>query len=180
MSILKLPLALIKKIGFSLGSSSYLAKSLVHASGIRWKWGIKIFELGSGNGIVTKEIITALGKDAYFYALECEDKYIESLRKFSNGRFEIIHDSASELGKYAEDETVDVIISTLPLWSLPHELVEKILIAAKKALRPWGRFIQYQYWMVNRKDVARHFHFESIRFEPRNFTPACIYITKKN
>ena len=49
----------------------------------------------------------------------------------------------------------------------------------KKSLKKGGRFIQYQYWMVNKKDVKKHFRMERIHLEPRNFSPAFIYITDK-
>jgi phospholipid N-methyltransferase len=59
------------------------------------------------------------------------------------------------------------------------DTVDTILQEAKKCLKNNGVFIQYQYWMVNKKDVERYFMFDRIELEPRNFTPAWVYVTKK-
>jgi phospholipid N-methyltransferase len=46
-------------------------------------------------------------------------------------------------------------------------------------LKTGGSYIQYQYWMANKHDVKRHFHIQKIWFEPRNLSPAFIYISQK-
>lgn len=173
-------ISLFKKIGFWLGSSKWLARSLVCASGIPDTKNIKVLELWAGYGIVTKEIIRHRSNIDSFTIIEFEKEYIDSLESITQGKGELIHGDARKIDEYISAGSIDIVISTLPLGSLDKEMVEEILVQIQKVLKEWGTYIQYQYWMANKKDVKRHFHLEKIKFEPRNFTPAFIYVTKKN
>ena len=169
-----------KKIGFWLGSSRWLARALVKHSGLRNKSNIKILELGAGYGNVTKEILKHLGTDAVVIAIENDEERIAYLEHITTDTtIEIIHADAQDLDQHVTAGSIDVVISTLPLGSLEQAVTEDILKKISLALKHGGKYIQYQYWMANKKDVKKVFHMEGIRFEPRNFSPAFIYVTEK-
>lgn len=173
-------ISLFKKIGFWLGSSKWLAKSLVRYSGVPYATKCNVLELWAGYGIVTKEIVAYSSNISSLTIIEYEKDCIEPLETISKGKGTLIHGDARKIDEYLKPESIDIVISTLPLGSLDSEMVEQILIQIQKVLKKWGTYIQYQYWMANKKDIKRHFHLKEIKFEPRNFTPAFIYVTQKN
>ena len=61
--------------------------------------------------------------------------------------------NANEINSILKDGSVDCIISTLPLMSLPEKLVDKILNSCVKVLRKEGLFFQYQYSLFSRKKI---------------------------
>ncbi len=168
-----------KKIGFWLGSSRWLAKSLVKYSGIQKPGKYRVLELWGWHGNVTREIIKYKNHIDTLDIMELDDDRMKSLQRFVDSNIRTIHGSATEIDTFLTDWSIDIVISTLPLWSLPLPLVHEILGQIQKVLKTWWVFIQYQYWMVNKKDIKKYFTLEKIAFEPRNFSPACIYVTKK-
>ena len=169
-----------KKIGFGLGSSKWLARSLVRYSGIRENKNSTILELWAWYGIVTREILKYKEYIASATIIEFEKERAESLEELTEWNIEIIHGDAREIDKFLEHGSIDIVISTLPLWSFDQETVEQILTQIQSVLKKWGTYIQYQYWMANKKDIKKYFLLEKIRFELRNFTPAWIYVTKRD
>ena len=171
------PINLIKKIWFSLGSSRWLAQRLVHASNIKDVPHIHILELWAGYGNVTKEIIKNLSKDSTLTVIEFEESRIEKLREYESDNVHIIHGNVAKLSNYIENNSVLRVISTLPLWSFDKTFAIDILKNIAKVLKKERLYIQYQYWMANKKDIKNIFKLRKILFEPRNITPAFIYVT---
>lgn len=169
-----------KKVGFWLWSSRWLARSLVKHSEIAKHQNIKVLELGAGHGNVTREILKHLGDNTSLTAIENNEERIISLQKLSHKNLEILHGDVRKLDSYFTEWNFDIVISTLPLGSFPKEMVDEVLKNIKYTLKKWGKYIQYQYWMTNKKDVKKHFHMKKIRLEPRNFGPAFIYVTENN
>ncbi len=170
---------IFRKIGFWLGSSRWLAQSLVRYAQIDSTKPLKILELGAWYGNVTREIMKNLSQNASLIALECDINRIHALEQIEHPNIRIIHGDAQNIHEYCENESIDIVISTLPLGSFDSAEVEGILKEVQLALKKWGTYIQYQYWMANRKDVKRYFHINAIKLEPRNFTPAFIYLSYK-
>ncbi len=116
---------------------------------------------------------------SHLTSIEREKQYFDVLQKFAKENVIILKCDATNIKKHIENESIDVIISTLPLGSLDKETVNTILGESRKVLKEGGKFIQYQYWMANKRDVKNHFQIETVALEPRNFTPAFIYICTK-
>ncbi len=173
-------ISLFKEVGFWLGSSRWLAASLVQYSGIPKTKNCSVLELWAGYGIVTKEIVRYSSNIDSFTIIESEKSCVASLESISRWKGTLIHGDARKIEEYLTPESVDIVISTLPLGSLDPEMVEQILIQIQKVLKQWGIYIQYQYWMANKKDIKKYFTIKNIKFEARNFTPAFIYVTEKN
>ena len=124
-----------KKVGYGLGSSRWLARSLVKHARIRDHGNIRILELGAGKGNVTREILSHLGNNVSLTAIEYDIDRVEILRHIVHPHIEIIHGNVENLEDYCEHGSIDIVISTLPLGSFDPVVVEKVLGNIKNVLR---------------------------------------------
>jgi len=166
-----------KEIGYSLSSSPYLVRRLVSLADI--SDASVILELGAGEWQVTEYILSEKPKNSRLVVIENDhNKFLELSRKFWD-QCEVYEMSAAHIDNVLEKNSVDVIISTLPLGSISHPGVGHILSAAEQVLKKGWKFIQYQYVMANKKDVKKYFHIDHIYWEPRNIGPTFIYEAHK-
>ena len=163
-----------KAIGSFVPSSSFLARKMIHFSGIHQ--ASCVLEFWAGTGVITKEILRAKPQDCELYAFELEHKFLPHLNEFHSQTCHIIADDVRKSSHYVPYHSVDVIFSCLPFGSFPNDLVDEILAEAKKMLKPGGKFIQFQYFLSDRKAISRHFHISHIGWEWRNFPPAFVYV----
>ena len=168
-----------KKLGFTLASSIFLARKMV--SFLDFQNAKHIVELGAGNGVVTAEIIKRKSENTKFDIFEIDEEQVQSLReRFGNMTWVTIYStSAAHMDEMYVNGSIDAIISTLPLGSISAPWVDHILRSIFSSLKIEGQYIQYQYWMANRKDVKKYFTIDSTVLEPRNFGPAWIYRARK-
>lgn len=164
-------------IGYWLRSWPYLIRrliSLVDISEAR-----TIVELGAWFGYVTEHILAKKWKNTRLIVIENNhDRFVELSLKYWD-MCEVHEMSATLIGSIIDPETVDIVISTLPLGSISPLWVDHILSAAANVLKNQGRFIQYQYLLQNIKDIKKYFIIDNIYFEPRNIFPAFIYKARK-
>ena len=138
-----------------------------------------IVELGGGKGPMTRALISQKWKTAHLTSCELDRDRYEWLKHLESDSVKIVLlDAEKCLSTFARG-SVDLIISTLPLGSMPPEHARDILKAAADVLSPNGQYIQYQYFATNRKDVEQFFVIEKVDWEAMNFPPAFIYICKK-
>lgn len=168
-----------QKTGFSLWSWRYLVHRLIRVSWIENQEDIKILELGAGSGIVTREIQKTLKKGSNLTVFEIQDEMIRELRKLEKDNTRIIQASVENIHEYCTPNSIDVIISTLPLWSMDKEMVDHVLDEISQVLKKDGVYIQYQYALQNLQQIRTRFTLEKLQYEPRNFWPAFIYIAHK-
>lgn len=163
--------------GYWLRSSPYLIRRLISLVDIAE--ADTIIELGAWFWYVTEHILAKKRKDTRLIVVENDhDRFVELSLKYWE-MCEIYEMSATLIGSIIEPETVDIIISTLPLGSISPLWVDHILSAAVGVLKNNGRFIQYQYALQNIKDIKKYFIIDKIYFEPRNILPAFIYKAHK-
>ncbi|PTY04143.1 phospholipid methyltransferase [Verrucomicrobia bacterium LW23] len=74
---------------------------------------------------------------------------------------------------------LDYVISGLPFTSLPGPLRDCILTEVSTALRPDGRFVLFQYTLVLKSCLARHFDCVSVDRVHLNLPPAWVIVCKK-
>ena len=155
----------IKTLGTITPSSRFLSKRMLKE--IDFSSVNVIVELGAGNGAITKFILKNLPPKAVLICFEL------ILLKSSAENIEI------ELQKLNVN-TVDFIISSLPLTIIPDNISEDILQKSYKVLDKNGSFIQYQYSLTYLKKLNSVFKDAiSLGFEPLNIPPAFIYRCKK-
>lgn len=166
-----------KDIGSIVPSSRWLARSMVEAVDIAS--ASSIVEFGSGNGIVTREILKRKTANTKLYAVELDEVFRPYLDTLQWENYFPLYMDVLTLDREIHPGSVDVIYSCLPLGSFSPMMVDAILQIAHKLLKPGGKYVQFQYFLQNKKDVAKYFTFEKTGLEVRNIPPAFIYTTKK-
>jgi len=171
-----------KTVGAIRPSSKSLTKKMLN--NVDFESSNVIVEYGPGTGVFTRRIIEKMNPNAKLYVFELHEPFYVKLKKeFENDqRVQIINDSAVEVRKYlAADnhEYSDVIISSLPLTNFDHKLTMRILKSAEIALKPEGKYIQFQYSLNAKKLLNKIFNSISIQFTANNLPPAFVYTCKK-
>ncbi len=177
-NFLKEAISTVKTSGTLIPSSRFLAEKMLKH--IDFEKAKLIVELGSGNGAITKRILSKMNPGTKLICFEINDTFYEELLKINNSQVTILKASAEdiieEINKLNYKEA-DYIISGLPLSILPKKLSESILIESHKVLKKEGRFVQFQYSLDYYKKLKKIFNKKnvSLNFEPINFPPAFIY-----
>jgi phospholipid N-methyltransferase len=162
--------------GTLVPSSMSLVNRLLE--GVDFSSALAIAELGPGTGCVTREILRRMRPDARLLSLELNPTFAEQCRSIGDPRLTLRCECASRLPEILAEEGiegVDAVVSSLPLGMMDNELVERILRASRKSLRPGGRFMQYQYTLSHLKAVKEHYPSVALGFTPLNVPPAFVY-----
>lgn len=165
-----------KNIGSVTPSSKFLVKKMVDP--IQFKNVKCIVELGPGTGIITLELLRQMPADAILLAFEINSEFCEILNQFNDPRLKVISDSAEKLEDYLKQynvEKVDYVVSSLPLFMIPNEVVDKILDVTTKVMSKDGAFIQYQYSLNAYKKLRNIFKHVDLNFTPMNIPPAFVF-----
>lgn len=142
-----------------------------------------VVELGPGTGVFTGLILEKMHPDATLLVFELNDLFYDQLKnKFDDPRVHIIHDTAEKIEEYLGHynlEKADLVISSLPLTMFPTDLRVSILQASNRSLTEYGKYVQFQYSLLAKKQIKHVFHDVKIGFTVKNFPPAFIYTCKK-
>ncbi|WP_107037479.1 class I SAM-dependent methyltransferase [Brumimicrobium mesophilum] len=171
-----------KTVGAIRPSSKSLGNKML--KNVDFKTSNVIVEFGPGTGVFTRRIIEKMNPSANLYVFELHEPFYKKLKKeFENDkRVQVIYDSAANLRKYLDADHkkfADVIISSLPLTNFDQMLTMRILKSAEIALKPEGKYIQFQYSLNARKLLIKIFNSISIQFTANNLPPAFVYTCKK-
>lgn len=138
-----------------------------------------IVELGPGEGCMTEEILQIMPEQARLTAFEVNPQFVKLLEKYRSPRFEAIQDGAQHLGKYIEDGSADIVLSSLPLANFSRELKNEIMEAVLGAMKPDALFIQYQYSLLDARLIKNSFSRVKRVYVWRNVPPAFVYFCRK-
>lgn len=171
-----------RAIGAACPSSSKLAHQI--AACVPYHFNGNIIELGPGTGVVTEALIKRKIPSHRIIAVEYSEELIRHLRvKFQD--VILIHGDAAKLrelvSSHLSDEKVDVIVSSLPLKSLPKATVKEIAHEVDSLLSESGRIIQFTYDLRKSNDSPfPNFHMRHSKIVWRNIPPArvCVYERK--
>ena len=170
-----------KMVGAMSPSSRFLTEKML--KNVDFKKVKLIVELGPGTGVFTKKILELLPKDAKLMVFELNDNFYKQLKsEFLDERIILIHDSAEKVHHYIRNEGflfADYIISSLPLANFPKKITENILKESFEALKNQGKYIQFQYSLLSKKNLESQFQSVHISFTPINFPPAFVYTCVK-
>lgn len=137
-----------------------------------------VVELGPGTGAVTRQLVRNGIAEEQLVLIECNRFFAGQLQdRFPAAR--IVQGMADEVGQMTFDTAPGVVVSGLPLMSMPNDVVEDTLKAAFRVLRPGGYVVQFTYaprCPVNRA-VRKRLHLVSRLQELvwRNLPPARVY-----
>ncbi|MCK9272351.1 methyltransferase [Candidatus Gracilibacteria bacterium] len=166
-----------KTVGSFVPSSHKLISSML--KNIDFLEDLLIVEFGAGTGVITKQILKKISPNSKILVFEIHSEFIDELNKIKDPRVKIIHDGAQNITNYLNGEKADVIISGLPFGSLPKKLGKSILDESHKNLKLNGKFVQFQYFLQNKKDIFNTFKNHKISLQLLNFPPAFIYKCEK-
>jgi phospholipid N-methyltransferase len=172
----------IKTVGSVYPSSKFLVRKMIqqvdqNSSGV-------VIELGTGTGVITKEILLCLAVKAQLHSVELSEDFIAFTRAkqwAQDSRLVLYQDSAFNFMKQTKALTIkpNVIVSSLPLAILPKVDVMRMLVNCRSVLAENGTFIQYQYSPKSLGLLKRVFRKVIVGFEGRNFPPALVYTCYK-
>lgn len=156
-----------RKTGTIAPSSMSLCRTMSEA--IDWHRCESVAELGAGDGVLTRHLLTKMRPDAALLAFETNPRFLTRLQAIGDPRLQISSASAETLsGDY------DAIFSGLPLLSLPAPVRHRILERAAARLRPQGIFVQFQYTALSESLLSDYFAWERRRVFC-NLPPAWVY-----
>ncbi|MBN3523520.1 class I SAM-dependent methyltransferase [Paenibacillus apiarius] len=168
-----------QQIGSIIPSSKALASQMTKP--VDWLLAEAIAELGSGTGVVTRQICA---KKQAHAAMLLFEKDADMRRKLSRQYPNVtIGDDALQLYSTMQQQglsQLDAIISGLPFAMFPFAVRESILDIVEQSLKPSGVFVTFQYSLHMRKRLKERFAMEHIQFVLWNFPPAFVYVCRKN
>lgn len=169
------------EVGAFFPSSRFLADKMIE--NIDFDKSINLVEIGAGTGAITNRILSRMRPDARLFCFEKSLNFFESLKDIKDDRLALINDRAenikNHLNAYGLD-SVDCVISTLPLATLPDPVVDEVLVKIKEVLPAGGIYTQLQYSLFSLKKVKGHFSNVKISFTPLNYYPSFVYTSKNN
>ena len=133
-----------KEIGAILPSSPLLGKTM--AGFVPDYEDRFVVELGPGTGPITKALIKIGLHEENLICLEQSDKMVKHLKKRFHD-LNVIQGDACELSNLLKEKSghVNAIVSSLPLKSIPDDIVEEIIDQMHKSLTSSGIVIQFTY-----------------------------------
>lgn len=148
-------------------SSRTLCKTMSDA--VDWDNTLAVAELGAGDGVLTRHLLSRLQADATLTAFETNPRFFDRLNGLGDSRLTVVSDSAEHM-----DARYDAIFSGLPLLSLPEDVRHRILQRAADVLNPGGIFVQFQYTALSEPLLSRYFSWTRSRVIC-NLPPALVY-----
>jgi phospholipid N-methyltransferase len=157
-----------KQCGTFTESGRVLARRMAEET----RGSCRVIEFGAGTGPVTREILKHLPQDGCLTCFEINPDFCRCLEQIRDPRLHVINDDAQNCERYVDD--ADCVVSGLPLMLFSRRAVEQILVISSKA----RKYVQLQYTPVLSREIRRYFADVSLRFVPRNFPPAFVYICR--
>ena len=136
-------------------SSRYLGRALARYVG-KSPSPQRILEVGPGTGAVTAQLVRSLRDGDQLDLIELNDEFVRHLqRRFAHEpgfievapRCRVLHQALEDV-QY--DEPYDLVISGLPLNNFSVAVVEQILAALKRLVRPGGTLSFFEYVAIRR------------------------------
>lgn len=139
-----------------------------------------VVELGAGTGAFTTEIVRQLGTDAELLAFEIDQSLVEILnvRFDDDPRVRVVGESAELLTQHLDGRRADVMISVLPLTTLPATVRESVMRQIVDSLAPDGVLLVIQYSTMRRHELEQAFESVEYRLSPVNVPPAFLFACK--
>lgn len=160
-----------REMGAVWPSSRTLARRIAQAVPWEDKKG-KIVELGGGTGVITEALLDRGIPPERLIVIERASILADLLRE-RFPRVKIIEGDAAQLTTLLEEEEeVAVVVSGLPLRSLPPRVVATIIREVSDLLKPGGLLVQFTYHLLPQHSLSQRFTAVSSRLVWGNIPPA--------
>jgi phosphatidylethanolamine/phosphatidyl-N-methylethanolamine N-methyltransferase len=133
----------IRTTGAIYESSRFVSRNITHEINLHNPQ--TVIELGAGSGNITERILSRLHPDSHLYCFEIEPQFYAKLEDIKDSRFHLIKESAAGVNKYFDANSVDVIISGLPLSLFDHSDRRQLLNDCYSLLKKGGVYRQFLY-----------------------------------
>ncbi|MEI8249470.1 MAG: hypothetical protein WCG07_03175 [Candidatus Taylorbacteria bacterium] len=141
-----------------------------------------VIELGAGEGCVTRALEEKVSPECIILSFEINPDLSDMYKSRRPSTIQI-NDSAEQLEHYIKKynlaDNIDCVVSSLPLASLPKHMTRSILGTIAQNMPSTGKYIQFQYSLLNKKDIGSHFDIIKTHFVPLNILPAFVYVCTK-
>lgn len=163
-----------REVGAVWPSSRQLAKRIAAAVPCCTN-NSKVVELGGGTGTITEALLARGIPPERLIVIERAPNLVNLLRtRFP--RVKIVEGDAMHLTDLLNNESeINVIVSGLPLRSLPPRVVATIIREVSNVLTPGGLFIQFTYFMRPQRSLSQRFAAVSSRLVLGNIPPARVW-----
>jgi phospholipid N-methyltransferase len=170
-----------KMLGSLIPSSRFLVDRLL--SKVDWKRARTIVEYGPGVGTITGRILQRMSAHTRLIVFEMNEDFVAYLKRaFPDKRLHVVHGSAErvhrELARLKLDGA-DYIISGIPFTTMPVALRETIMRESRRALKPGGSVLVYQFTRAVLPYLKIHFDHIDQDFEPLNILPARLFYCRR-
>lgn len=160
-------------IGSVIPSSATLVDRMLDQ--VDWQ-GTRLFvEYGPGVGTFTRPILDRLPADATLLAIDLNLDFVAYLEaEIDDPRLRVVHGSAADVRRFIKEAgyyQADYVLSGIPFSTLPDGVADMICAETRKALRPGGAFLIYQYSRYVLRHLAPFFDNVSDALEWRNIPP---------
>ena len=142
---------------------------------VDWEKARLVVEYGPGVGTFSKPLLEHLPKDATLLAIDTNPHFIEHLGKtITDQRFKAVLGSATDVERIVAQagfEEADIVISGLPVSTLPPDVAEEMVEATYRVLQPGGAFLTYQYRLTARRLTEQAFDRVDTKYVLMNVPP---------
>lgn len=176
-TFLKAAIGNLSQAGSLVESSPYLSRRMTHI--INFRKPIRVVELGAGTGSITRHLLSCMNKDSSIISFEINPRLFGKLSALKDQRLTPVNDNVLALDRYLPHQSVDYILSGLPLANMDRNQKLKILQACSRMLKPGGYYIQFQYSLNDIRLLKQEFRAVSCGFTLLNLPPAFVYYAKK-
>jgi phosphatidylethanolamine/phosphatidyl-N-methylethanolamine N-methyltransferase len=165
-------------MGAACPSSKYLA--LAMAKKIPLPLSGQVLELGAGTGVVTAALLEYGVHPHQLFVIEQSQALFQHLKNYFP-QITVLHGDAQNLLGLLQGkaQNVSVIVSSLPLLSLPAETAQAIQQQIHDVLQSGGLYIQYTYHLLKVKEPPVGFNYLSSRRIWLNLPPARIDVFQR-
>ncbi len=141
-----------------------------------------VVEYGAGDGVITRAILAALGREGKVIAVELNKAFAAALSRIDDPRLTVINEDVAAVSQRLNKLgalPIDAVISGIPFSYLNRTVREEIVASTHKAITRGGRFIVDQHSLFLVPLLKRYFSSVQWRFEPRNFPPHFTMMAEK-
>lgn len=128
---------------------------------VDWEGCKLVVEYGPGVGTFTHRLLEHLPANAQLLAIDTNAHFVAHLGKtITDPRFKAVLGSATDVERIVKEaghSHADIVISGLPISSLPSEVAEDMVDATYRVLKPGGAFLTYQYRLKARRLTEQAF-----------------------
>ena len=136
---------------------------------------LTVLELGPGDGCTTTALLEKLHPGSTLTAFEINPAFVRRLQRLPDFRLRVLPVGAERITDHFSPESVDFVVSSLPLSMIPQEVKEEIIRQAQSVLKPGGQFLQYQYALQDYGLLKDNFYRVNVSFTLANLPPAFVY-----